>query len=150
MKRLGFCFVILGIMIGSATAQNKADAILGVWWNEEKDAKIEVYRTGIAYAGKIVWLKREETENNGKPLLDEKNPDQKLRTRRINGLQFMSGFRFDADDNEWSDGRIYDAKSGKTYKCFLTLSAKNTLRVRGYVGASWMGLGRTTIWQRVE
>ncbi|MDY0335364.1 MAG: DUF2147 domain-containing protein, partial [Bacteroidales bacterium] len=77
------------------------------------------------------------------------NPDTTLQKRPLMGLQLLSGFVFDGDD-EWESGKIYDPKSGKTYSCYMefTDKSKNKLKVRGYIGISL--LGRTTYWTRVE
>jgi len=77
------------------------------------------------------------------------NPDEELQKRPIMGLELLSNFEFDGDD-EWEDGDIYDPKSGKTYSCYMefTDKTKNELKVRGYIGVSL--LGRTTYWTRVE
>lgn len=127
------------------SAQNEADAVLGVWYNGSKESKIEIYKCNTRYCGKIIWLK--EPESEGKPKVDKKNPDEKLRSRQILGMNLMRGFTYD-EDNEWVDGEIYDPKSGKTYSCKMTLIDKNKLDVRGYVGISL--IGRTDSWTRAE
>lgn len=125
------------------SAQTKADDIVGVWLTGGKEpAKIQVYKAGDKYYGKIVWLKY--PEENGLPRVDSKNPDTDKRTRKIIGLVILNNFKF--DDDEWSDGKIYDPESGKTYSCNISLKGNNTLKVRGYIGISL--LGRTEVWTR--
>jgi uncharacterized protein (DUF2147 family) len=63
------------------------------------------------------------------------------------GLLILRDFVFSGE--EWEDGTIYDPKSGNIYKCYIRLDGKQKIFVRGYVGKSWMGLGRTTEWTRV-
>jgi len=53
-----------------------AEDIVGLWFVEEKDAKVEVYNCGEGYCAKIVWL--EEPNENGKPKVDDQNPDASL------------------------------------------------------------------------
>ena len=122
-----------------------ADAIVGKWQNKDKDAHIEIYKRGSDYLGKIVWLKNPKDEK-GKAKTDHNNPDASLRTRPIIGLEILKGFKY--DDGEWSDGKIYDPKSGKTYSCMMTLNGNNKLNVRGYLGISL--IGRTDVWTRVD
>jgi uncharacterized protein (DUF2147 family) len=125
-------------------AQNKADDIVGTWLTNGKDpAKIQIYRSGDKYFGKIIWLKF--PDENGKPKVDKFNPDETKRSQPIIGLPLLNGFRFNGED-EWEDGKIYDPESGKTYSCYLTFKDRNTLKVRGYVGISL--LGRTEYWTR--
>lgn len=50
--------------------------------------------------------------------------------------------------NDWRGGTILDPKTGKVYRCQLSLDEKNqTLKVRGYLGIAL--LGRTQFWQKI-
>ena len=130
----------------SAYSQNKADDIIGIWLTGGKEpAKIQVYKSGEKYYGKIIWLKN-PTEN-GKQRVDANNPDEAKRRNPIIGLVMLTGFRFDGDE-EWKGGSIYDPESGKTYSSYMYLKDRNTLKVRGYVGISLFG--RTEVWTRAN
>ncbi len=133
------------------TAQDfKADDIVGVWLNEDKDAHIEIYNDGGKYFGKIIWLKTPIDEKTGKPKVDDKNTDPALQSRPVMGLLLLKDFVFDGDD-EWEDGEIYDPKSGKTYSCYMEFPDEDNLdnlKIRGYIGISL--IGRTTYWTRVK
>jgi uncharacterized protein (DUF2147 family) len=129
-----------------AHSQNKADDIIGTWLTGGKEpAKIQVYKSGEKFCGKIIWLKN-PTEN-GKQRMDGNNPDKAKQSNPIIGLVMLTGFKFDGDD-EWKGGDIYDPESGKTYSCYMWLKDKNTLKVRGYIGISLVG--RTEIWTRTD
>ncbi|MCF8366325.1 MAG: DUF2147 domain-containing protein [Bacteroidales bacterium] len=132
-----------------ASAQVKADDILGVWLNEDEDAHIKIENRNGKYFGNIVWLKNPNEDDTGLPKLDDENPDPELQQRPVMGLELLSGFVFDGDD-EWEDGDIYDPKSGKTYSCYMVFTDenKNNLKVRGFIGVSL--LGKTTYWTRVK
>ena len=52
------------------------------------------------------------------------------------------------EDDVWEEGTILDPKSGKVYDCYINLEDGNTLKVRGYLGFSF--LGRTQIWKRKD
>ena len=126
-------------------AQVKADDILGIWLTTGKEpAKIEIYKSGEKYFGKIVWLKNPINDNG--PRVDVNNPDKKKRNRPIIGLTILTDFRF--EKNDWDGGKIYDPESGNTYKCYLTLEDNTTLNVRGYIGISLFG--RTETWKRTK
>lgn len=146
MKKSLFGVLIASILAFGANAQSGADAALGIWYNAEKDGKIQLYKQGDKYFGKIVWLK-EPNDNAGKPKLDTNNEDTKLRNRPIIGLQIIKDFGY-TGDSVWEGGKIYDPKNGKLYSCKMTLKNKNTLDVRGFVGMAL--LGRTTTWTRAE
>lgn len=142
MKRIIAIF-LFGLFGFLTTYSQKADAILGEWYSENNESLIEIYKTGNKFFGKIIWLK--EPLRDGKPKIDDKNPDVKLRERPIIGLVILRDFVFDGKE-EWADGKIYDPKSGKTYSCYMELENKDKLKIRGYIGISL--IGRTTYWTR--
>jgi uncharacterized protein (DUF2147 family) len=127
------------------------DRVLGLWITPEKDCKIEIFKCGSKYCGRITWLKEplyqadDEGGMAGKPVVDRENPNPDLRSRPLMGLQLMGGFTY-IGKNVWEKGAIYNPENGKTYKCKMTLAAPNRLEVRGYVGIPL--LGATSIWTR--
>jgi len=132
------------------TKVGEGEAIVGKWLNQEGTSHIQIFKATNGsfagkYFGKIVWLK--EPLKNGKPKVDDLNPDPKKQAVPLLGLQILKNFVYDADDKEWEDGTIYDPKNGKTYSCYMTLEGNN-LNVRGYVGISM--LGRTGVWTKVQ
>lgn len=132
------------LMIVPVFAQTR-DKIEGLWYNEEKTAKINIFKaTNGKFYGEIVWLK--EPNKNGKGKMDENNPNKAKRTQPLLKLQVLKGFVKD-DDDTYEDGTIYDPKNGKTYDCKITHKG-NTLSVRGYVGISL--IGRTATWERAQ
>ena len=139
-----FIFLLLA-SAGAAKAQTGRDDVLGIWQTHgDKPAKIQIYKTGEQYHGKIVFL--QFPTENGKPMVDKNNPDKSRQGEPLIGLELLSGFVFDKD--EWNSGHIYDPESGKTYSCTISLKDPHTLKVRGYVGISL--LGRTEIWTWVN
>lgn len=128
------------------TFENPSDAIVGIWLTAGEDnAKVEIYESNSKYYGKIVWL--QNPIRNGVKALDVNNPDESKRKNPILGLQIISGFEYNADDNIWEEGKIYDPQSGKTYSCIIRKEG-NKLKVRGYIGFSL--LGRTEIWTKTD
>ena len=144
MKKL-IILLFLGIYSLAGIAQ-EADKILGIWWNDEKTTKIKVEKKDGKYIGTIVYMIPEKYVN-GKPPVDDKNPDAKLHSRSLIGLQILDGFVFDAKDKEWENGTIYDPKSGKTYDCYAWLESNDLLKLKGFV----MGMrfvGKSSEWYR--
>ena len=122
------------------------DRLEGIWYNEEKTSKIQIYRAvDNKFWGKIVWLK--EPIRDGKPRVDEKNSKENLRNRPLINLPILSRFVKKGDDT-YGGGEIYDPKNGKTYSCTITYRSDNELGIRGYIGISL--IGRTTTWTRAE
>ena len=137
----------LSFYVFAAFAQ-EADDITGIWWNDEKTTKIEVEEKEGKYIGTIVYIIPEKYKN-GQPPKDVENPDESLRNRSLIGLQILEGFEYDASENEWVNGMIYDPKSGKTYDCYAWLENNDLLKLKGFVaGIRW--LGRSSEWHRAE
>lgn len=137
--------MLLLCMIMTTVAFAQKDRVEGLWYNNEKSAKIQIYKAvdGKFY-GKIVWLK--EPNKNGKPKVDENNPKDSQKNTPLLGLLVLRGFNKD-DDDTYEDGTIYDPKNGKTYDCKITYKG-NELAIRGYIGISL--IGRTTTWTRAQ
>jgi uncharacterized protein (DUF2147 family) len=132
-------------MAANAFAQTSGgDRILGVWLSENKDGKIEVYKSGSKYFGKLIWGKKMYEADGTTSRKDVENKNEKLRSRNLKDLVMLTNFTY--DDNAWDGGEIYDPYSGKTYSCTLKLK-EGKLNIRGYVGVSLFG--RTSVWERV-
>ncbi len=135
----------------SAAHAAQSDAILGIWFNEEKDAKIEIFKCSGEYCGKIVWAKEpnypagSKEGTPGTPRLDNHKPDVAKRSRPILGLQIMNDFVF-AGEDVWKGGTVYDPKSGNTYQGKMTLVSPDTLALRGFVLIPLFG--RSSTWTR--
>lgn len=139
--------LLLSIAVQLLTAQDKktGDEILGIWLTGSGNGKVEIYKNGNSYQGKIVWLKEPTDPQTGKPKTDILHPDKKLHSRPIMGLINIWGFGYDGNGS-WENGHIYDPKNGKEYKCIITMKDKNTLNVRGYIGITL--IGRNDTWTR--
>ena len=128
-------------------AQTKADDIMGTWLTTGKEpAKIQIYKKGEMYNGKIIWLQN-PTDEAGKAKTDINNPDKTKRSNSVIGMIILTNFKFNGDD-EWRGGDIYDPESGNTYSSYIYLRDQTTLKVRGFVGISLFG--RTETWSRVN
>ncbi|WP_205529486.1 DUF2147 domain-containing protein [Taibaiella koreensis] len=146
MKKIALlATLLLGVMVlGAKVTYAQKDKVEGFWLNQEKEAKIEIYKAKNGkFYGKIVWLK--EPNKDGKPKTDVNNPKENLQSQPIIGLLILKGFNKDGD-KMYEDGTIYDPKNGKTYSCKITYESDSKLSIRGYVGISM--LGRTTTWTR--
>lgn len=92
IKYLSSAFLFIILITIPVYAASKDD-IVGIWNNEEKDAKIEIFKCAEKYCGKIIWLKVPSypaDSKDGVPgtqKLDRNNPDLVLRARPILGLR---------------------------------------------------------------
>ncbi|KQR87508.1 DUF2147 domain-containing protein [Sphingomonas sp. Leaf343] len=101
--------------------------IAGRWITEEKTAIVTIGPCGAAICGRLTTLLKQPPSG---PPVDSNNPDPKLRQRPLEGLVILSGFTEKGDD--WR-GKIYDPRSGKTYKSILKRDANGTLKVQGCI-----------------
>ena len=88
---------------------------------------------------------------DGTPKKDPNNPKANLRDRDRLGMVIMNGFTWNASEQKWEKGTIYDPTEGKTYDGYIYFEGDNkkVLKLRGYVmGMTW--LGRTSDWQRIK
>lgn len=71
-----------------------------------------------------------------------------LKNKPVIGLPILSGLKANGN-NEWTDGKLVDPETGKTYSGKVNLSSDGqTLKLRGYVGSPVFG--RTQVWKRVN
>ncbi len=143
MRKL-FVFTITMLFASAILGQNETK-IIGTWLTQYGDSKVTISKDSKGkFNGEISWLR--EPNKNGKPKVDDKNPEVKFQSRPIMGLRLLEGFIF--KDEEWIDGKIYDPKEGKTYKCLMWFEEKDfgKLHVKGYIGFSL--IGKEVVWTR--
>ena len=141
MKKLIFSMIFMLAPLAAAFAQD----VVGKWKLEDGSAIVEVYKNGDVYNGKIVWLEK-PTEADGSPAVDNNNPDKALRSRKLIGLNMLSGLK--KNGGEYTGGSIYDPGNGKTYNCSMKVEG-DVLKVRGSLDKKGL-LGRTMDWFRVK
>ncbi len=139
--------VALSLLSITNITTTPSEKIVGVWLTSEKESKVEIYKKGTKYFGKIVWIK-ESIGPDGKTKLDVNNPDADKRSRPLIGLNIVTNLEWDVEDKEWNEGNVYDPESGSTYSVFAEMIDDNTLFLKGYIGFSL--LGRSTEWTRVK
>lgn len=169
MKNLFFYLVALMLVVSAKGFASNPDDIIGKWMylNEKgEQVNIEVYKEGDRYFGKIVWLQvpnytaeyladeghPEKDHPNVKldaPKVDYKNPDAARQNDPIIGLVILKGVKYDAGDDEWTDGFVYKADEGKTYTCFVKLVEPDKLKLKGYI-LGMPFLGKTRYWTRMK
>jgi uncharacterized protein (DUF2147 family) len=143
MKKSNFLIFVLGVFISlSANSQT----IFGKWktiddeTGKEKSI-VEIYNVnGKAYAKVLQVLEKGKEDK----VCDQCSGDKK--NKPVKGMVIIDGLSKDGD--EWNGAKILDPKTGKEYKCYITLEEKNKLKVRGYIGFAL--IGRTQYWHRFE
>lgn len=151
MKRFRFFLMLAATVlfaVPTVLAQDvKEDDVIGTWLNEDEDAHIQITKRDNQFFGKVIWIKDPIDPDTGEAKLDKLNPDESLQSRPRLGLEILTNFDFNGDDR-WKNGKIYDPKSGKTYKCYIEFRGIDKVKIRGFVGVTI--LGKTTYWTRVK
>lgn len=117
--------------------------IFGYWLTSGSIVKIETCKNSIC--GEIATVFTEEGVDP-KSILDENNKDKSKRERPIVGINILSDFSIEKSDQKiFKGGKIYDPRSGNTYKSNLYLNEDGTLKVEGCLaficdGEEWQPL----------
>ncbi len=120
--------------------------IEGKWWDEEKKGQVEVYKSPNGkFYGKIIYLKEPIDAETGKPALDKNNKDASKRGRATMGLVTLLAL---TESKGVYEGQVYNPKDGNIYSGRVTLLPDGRLKLRGYVGVSF--IGKTEVWERVK
>lgn len=127
----------------SKQAQASQDSILGTWESDEKDVRMEFFKEGDVYEGRLLWGNKIVEEDGKTSKKDLRNPDRALQSREIVGVVSLTGLKWSG--REYTGGKIYDPPSGKTYDCKAWVEA-DKLHLRGFMGFSMMG--KTVLWHR--
>jgi uncharacterized protein (DUF2147 family) len=141
---IALCILYMLLSPRAFSQDHENDGILGEWVTAGGESRVEIYRCdSLTYCGKIVWLR--DPLKDGKPVVDNKNPEDSLKSRPVLGLLILRGFTY-AGDRVWSGGKIYDPKSGNDYSAKMSLVDERNLDLRGYVVIPLFG--RTEKWTR--
>jgi uncharacterized protein (DUF2147 family) len=148
------CLLLAACLLAAAAARADALASLeGQWVLQDGSAVVTVTDDGGSrqLSAKITALLHPDytvVDPDGKPgspRLDSQNRSAQQRDQTLLGLGIAQELKY--EEGRWS-GQIYDPRSGKTYRCSITLIADDFVQVRAYIGVSL--LGRTMHWQRLE
>lgn len=149
-----FCIGLVSFGLAPSVSAQEADAAVGRYLPPEKDSVFEIFKCGEKYCGKMICIKdnaykESEKEDGvpGTPYLDHHNEDAKLRSRPNLGLQFITGFDY-IGEGVYKNGRIYNARDGKTYCGKFTIMPGDKLDLKGVL-CSITFIGKTNTWIKV-
>lgn len=116
-------------------AQNPADKIVGIYSAKKdgRNSKVKIFKHQGGYRAQVIWLEN-MTNEDGTPRTDQKNPNPAKRNTPSNQIVLIDRVVYDADDQEWNEGKIYDPTSGKVYNVELYFDNPNILTVKGKLG----------------
>jgi len=116
------------LTISAGSAATAAPGIAGNWLVQDRTAVVTIAPCGNSLCGEIAKILVQKPDT---PKTDIRNPDPALRNRPFIGLRILGGFTPTA--RGWENGRIYDPKTGKSYKSELRLNADGSLGVSGCI-----------------
>ena len=148
MKYLFALFTLISctIFVARAHAIYPGEQICGKWESSDKNLIVQVYRVENKFVGKIIWY----SDTGGKPMdygTDKRNPDPKLRNRKILGMPVLSGLTYIPETNSWENGTIYESKNGREWSTSIYIDNQGFLKVKGYWHFKF--IGRTMTFFRV-
>lgn len=117
-----------------------SDDIIGRWMSSEKNLEVSVFKVDNEYKARVIWF--DDSDDKLNPMntrTDKMNSNKTLRSRKIIGLEVMHGLIYNADNNEWQHGWIYDSSSGKTWNAKACMTKGGQLKVRGYWHFEFLG-----------
>jgi uncharacterized protein (DUF2147 family) len=135
--------LIAALAFGQPGVAAAPEDISGVWLTQDDRGGIEIRPCGAERCGYIVWTGHRK-DQKGDAATDRNNPDPDLRSRRICGLQIISGLKPEADGG-WGRGRVYNPETGKTYGIKIRREAPDVVKATGYLGLEL--LGQTMEWR---
>src|SRR6185312_16593899 len=126
---------------------NDADRICGKWQSADKKLIVQVYKSGNAYRGKMVWFKNQDNSKAMGEWTDNHNPDVALRNRKLIGMDILRDMTYDTNSDSWENGRIYEAQTGHEYNAAARFDKDGLLKVTGYWHLKF--IGKTMAFNRV-
>ncbi|WP_295770315.1 DUF2147 domain-containing protein [uncultured Mucilaginibacter sp.] len=144
---LFYCLTCFSLNANKAV--EPCDMICGKWQSEKKNCIVEVSHDDDDYVARLVWF--DDSDDPSKPMesrLDTNNPDKKLRSRKLVGMNVLQGLVYKSKTNSWENGMIYDAQTGKKWNAAANLVAPGKLKVTGYWHFKF--IGRSMIFNRVS
>lgn len=145
--------VLLALCLAPAVAAQdlpaEAHAYIGDWLVSDEDAEaaeavMRIYHDGGKVHGRIVRsLEADAPADGSVPCVE---CDGEFEGADLREVPLIRNMEWEGDG--FGGGRIFDPRSGRSYKCVMELEAPDRLRVRGYLGIR--ALGRTQVWERAD
>lgn len=139
--------LLICMLMAAVSVSAQADKIVGTYKvvRNGVTSKVKIFKYNNGYRAQVTWVDNLK-KADGTIRLDEKNPDKNKRNVRADQIVLIDKVTYDADDKEWSNGKIYDPTNGKTYKVKLWFDSDKVLKMRGYVGIFY----DTSEWTKIQ
>lgn len=149
MILMALSMVLMAFTASAQSAHNdSADSIVGLYESDfgGDASKIRITKEDDGtYKAQVCWLAN-PLDKKGKPLLDEKNPDKKLRNTPADQIVLIEHLQYNEKKHNWGNAKIYDPTRG--FKAHVTcwFSDDSTLKVKGTL----IGISETIVWKKVQ
>jgi uncharacterized protein (DUF2147 family) len=100
--------------------------------------KIEVFEKDGLFYGKMIWFSVEAKNKTMEDFRDVNNPNKSLKNRQWKDMVVLHGLKYN-QDGYWSEGKIYDPNSGRTYSSLIKTTGSESIIVRGFLGFEILG-----------
>lgn len=130
-----FLFTLVMVLFSVTTMFAQADKIVGTYKAVRNgvESKVKIFKQGNGYRAQVIWVDNLKMPD-GSIRTDVKNPDKSKRGVRADQIVLIDKVTYDADDKEWSGGKIYDPTNGKKFTVKLYFKDDKTLTVKGSIG----------------
>lgn len=149
MILMALSMVLMAFTANAQSALNdSADSIVGLYESDfgGDASKIRITKEEDGtYNAQVYWLAH-PLDKNGKPLLDEKNPDKKLRNTPVDRVVLIEKLQYVEKKHNWGNAKIYDPTRGFKANVTCWFSDDSTLKVKG----SLIGISETIVWKKVQ
>ena len=122
---------------------NSDEGIFGYWLTSGSIVKIENCNNLVCGKIETIFV---DNGTDPKSILDENNKNKSLRSRTLIGIDLLGEFEIKNNNQKiFKGGKIYDPRSGNTYKSNLYLNQDGILKVEGCLaficdGEEWQPL----------
>jgi uncharacterized protein (DUF2147 family) len=111
---------------------------IGEWVTEDGEGRVLVEECGANLCGKVSHARNPNDT-------DKNNPDRELRRRSVIGMPVLIDMK--PRGERW-EGKVYNAKDGKTYTAKLSMRNPNTMRIEGCIMNGMLCGGQN--WKRAQ
>ncbi len=132
---------MLSVVAPSGAKAADALDIYGQWVTPDRDAIIAIENCGALLCADLVAHAYEEVAQT-----DRNNPDPTLQSRPLLGVRILHGLKM-VGMTKWSNGTLYDPRTGKTYSSKVKILDSDRLKITGCIGP---GLCKGYVWERAK
>lgn len=145
MKKILLTLVALGMSVTAAFAQ--ADRIMGTYKAVQNgvNSRVKITKNADGYKAQVIWVEN-LINPDGTTRTDKKNPDKSKRNTPSNKIVLIEKVVYNAKDQEWGGGQIYDPTRGKTFKVVCSFKDEKILKVKGSFGP----FSQTVEWTKID